>query len=75
MVKANKLTVNLNETHYMMFQQTIIQLNTNFKILITNNIIDHTNNTIFLGVIIDNKMNWSAHIDYIKNKKFQNSRF
>ena len=25
-------------------------------------------NTIFLGVIIDNKFGWSNHINYIKNK-------
>ena len=67
-LKANKLTVNIKKTHYMMFHRTRIKLNTNFKILINNNIIDHTNNTKFLGVIIDNKMNWSAHIHYIKNK-------
>ena len=26
------------------------------------------NNTKFLGVIIDSKLNWSDHIRYIKNK-------
>ena len=67
-LKAHKLTVNIKKTHYMMFHRTRIKLNTNFKILINSNIIDHTNNTKFLGVIIDNKMNWSAHIHYIKNK-------
>ena len=64
-LKANKLTVHIKKTHYMMFHRTRIKLNTNFKILINNNIIDHTNNTTFLGVIIDNKMHWSAHIHYI----------
>ena len=65
-LKANKLTVNIKKTHCMMFHRRRIKLNTNFKILINNNIIDHTNKTKFLGVIIDNKMNWSAHIQYIK---------
>ena len=27
-----------------------------------------TKNTKFLGVIIDNKLRWSDHINYIKNK-------
>ena len=58
----------IKKTHYMMFHRTRIKLNTNFKILINSNIIDHTNNIKFLGVIIDNKMNGSAHIHYIKNK-------
>ena len=56
-LKANKLTVNIKETQYMMFHRTRIKLNTNFKILINSNIIDNTNNTKFPGVIIDNKMN------------------
>ena len=51
----------------MMFHRTRIKLNTNFQILNNNNIIYHTNNTKFLGVILDNKMNWSAHLHYIKN--------
>ena len=28
----------------------------------------NVNNTKFLGVIIDSKLNWSDHIRYIKNK-------
>ena len=47
-LKANTLTVNIKKTHYMMFHRTRIKLNTKFKILINNNIIDHTNNTKFL---------------------------
>ena len=35
---------------------------------IQGNIIDHVNATKFLGIIIDNKLNWSDHINYIKNK-------
>ena len=35
---------------------------------IQGNIIDHVNATQFLGIIIDNKLNWSDHINYIKNK-------
>ena len=45
----------------MMFHRTRIKHNTNIKILINNNIVDHINNTKFLGVIIDSKL-------YIKSK-------
>ena len=67
-LKANKLTINTKKTQYMMFQRTRIKHNTNIKILINNNIVDHINNTTFLGVIIDSKLNWTAHILYIKSK-------
>ena len=33
---------------------------------IQGNIIDHVNATQFLGIIIDNKLNWSGHINNIK---------
>ena len=52
----------------MMFRRTRIKHNTNFKIIINNDIVDYKNNTKFLGVIIDNKLNWDAHILYIKSK-------
>ena len=54
----------------MMFHRTRIKHNTNFKIIINNDIpvVDYKNNTKFLGVIIDNKLNWAAHILYIKSK-------
>ena len=69
-LKANKLTINTKKTHYMMFHRTRIKQNTNIKILINNNIVDHINNTKFLGVIIGSKLNWAAHILYIKSKIF-----
>ena len=40
---------------------------TNFKMYISNNAIDRSINTKFLGVIIDSELNWTAHIFYIKN--------
>ena len=52
-LKVNKLTINTKKTHYMMFHRTRIKHNTNIKILINNNIVDHINNTKFLGVFID----------------------
>ena len=67
-LEANKLTININKTHYMMFHQTRAKHITNFKININNNVIDRSMNIKFLGVIIDSKLNWAAHILYIKNK-------
>ena len=66
-LKANKVTINSKKTHYMMFYRTRIKHNTNIKILMSNNIVDHINNTKFLGEIIDSKVNWDAHILYIKS--------
>ena len=66
-LKANKLTVNIKKTHYMMFQRTRIKHNLR-NITICDMNVTCTKNTKFLGVIIDNKLRWSDHINYIKNK-------
>ena len=52
----------------MMFHRIRIKHNTTFKIIINNDIVDHIKNTKFLGIIIDSKLNWAAHILYIKCK-------
>ena len=70
-LEANKLTININKTHYMMFHKTGIKRITNFIIYISNNAIDRSINTKFLWVIIDNKLNWAAHIPHIKNKIYK----
>ena len=66
-LKANKLTINIKKTHFMMFHRTRIKC-TSRDVIIRGNSLECTNSTKFLGVIIDNKLNWSEHITYIKNK-------
>ena len=40
----------------------------NFQIKMGNNNIKQTNQTNYLGVIIDSKLNWKPYLNYIKNK-------
>ena len=66
-LRANKLTVNIKKTYYMMFHRTRIKYN-HRDIIINGENVAYTKNTKFLGAIIDNKLTWSDHIIYIKNK-------
>ena len=66
-LQANKLTLNIRKTHYMLFHRVRLkkeQLNIYFR----GKSIFRVNSTKFLGVIIDDKLKWTAHIQYIKNK-------
>ena len=66
-LQANKLTLNIRKTHYMLFHRVRLkreQLNIYFR----RETIFRVNSTKFLGVIIDDKLKWTAHIQYIKNK-------
>ena len=67
-LQANKLTLNNDKTHYMVFHGARIKSKTG-KISIRNNAIDEIKSTKYLGVIIDDKLKWTEHIQYIKNKK------
>ena len=63
---ANKLIINLQKTHLMLF--TNKQRPESISIHIDNNVITEISETKFLGVIVDNQLNWKAHIKHISNK-------
>ena len=66
-LKVNKLSLNIKKTHYMVFtskKKTSDPLN----IYIDECCIDKVNCTKFLGVYIDDKLNWKKHISYISGK-------
>ena len=66
-LQANKLTLNTDKTHYMVFHRARIKSKTG-KISIRNNAIDEVKSTKFVGVTIDDKLKWTEHIQYIKNE-------
>ena len=50
-------TVNFSKSHNIRTRQNIINID--------GKAIETVNHTTFLGVVTDNKLNWSAHIKYI----------
>ena len=69
---ANKLSINLNKTNYMIFKPTK-QLNNdiknlNLQIKFNNVIIERTSCTKYLGIYMDEDLNWQKHIDYVHKK-------
>ena len=66
-VKANKLSLNIDKTNFMLFTPKC-EPRTIKDIFIDGNKIVEVTETRFLGVIIDCKLNWSPHITYISKK-------
>ena len=64
--KANKLSLNVKKTNFMLFTNRLRKSNINISI--NNTAINMVQSTKFLGVIIDSKLNWKEHIDVIKKK-------
>ena len=67
-VKANKLSLNIDKTNFMLFTPKCVPRSIK-DIFIDGNKIVEVTETKFLGVIIDCKLNWSPHITYISKKR------
>ena len=65
MVKANKLSLNIKKTCIMTFNNIPSVRNKINNVYIDGTQIDTVGHTQFLGVIIENKINWNEHINYI----------
>ena len=63
---ANKLLINLTKTHSMLF--TFNRGNYSLEFAIGDTLLEKKSETRFLGIEIDNKLNWKGHIAYICNK-------
>ena len=66
-LKVNKLSLNVKKTHFLLFHNKKRKIDT-VKLFIDNKSIDQKNNTKFLGVYIDDKLNWKKHIEHISKK-------
>ena len=63
---ANKLIINLEKTHLMLFTNKAHQ--GNVSINANGQTIKEITEIKFLGVMLDNKLSWKAHIKYISSK-------
>ena len=67
-LNANKMSLNVDKTHFMVFKPSKKKVLSNIEIKINNSNILEVDNTKFLGVIIDSKLTWKDHITYVTNK-------
>ena len=69
-LRANKLTLNLAKTYYMIFHRARIK-NKDFALgifYINNCALKEGENCKYLGIILDTRISWVEHITYVKNK-------
>ena len=62
-IHANKLSLNIEKTNYMIFSNSLNALPTPLKISDTN--LQQVDSTKFLGLHIDNDLSWKTHINYL----------
>lgn len=66
--KANKLSLNINKTVYIVFSRSPNQKPENINIKIGDSIIQQNQSATFLGITIDSHLNWKQQITKVKGK-------
>ena len=64
---ANRYLVNMKKTHFLLFKGKKI-VNINIRLFLYGKQLKEECKTKFLGVIIDNKLNWIPHISLVRVK-------
>ena len=68
-LRKNKLFLNYSKTSFIIFnKQPNKTCDYEFKLKINNNLIKRVNSIKYLGVLIDSKLSWSEHVDYLNLK-------
>ena len=63
---VNRLSLNISKTNYMIFGNR--RLTADIRVRINKEKTNRVNSTIFLGVVIGNKVNWKSHILSVTSK-------
>ena len=67
--RVNKLSLNLNKTKFMLFGKKGVKIKDNaFSIDINNVKIERVQYTKFLGIFIDEMLNWKYHLSQVSTK-------
>ena len=64
---SNKLTLNVNKTQMIMLSRKKILTPKN-EVILRNEVVQRVNKAKFLGVIVDQRLNWKEHISMISKK-------
>ena len=66
--RSNKLSLDVGQTHYVLFTHKPIMVPENLNITIGEETIQRRDTVKFLGMYIDSKLEWHDHIKYVRNK-------
>lgn len=66
--KTNKLSLNVSKTHYIIINPPQTNTPNNLLLQIGNDIIEKKSHIKFLGLTIDNKLDWKEHVVFVRNK-------
>ena len=61
---ANRLSLNVATTEFLLFRNNLREnRNFNFTLRLSNKTVHESHHVKYLGILIDNKLNWKSHIN------------
>ena len=63
---CNRLSLNLDKTNFSVFGAGKSHIN--FELTVDGTVIKQVNTCKYLGIMIDDKLSWQDHIDFVYNK-------
>ena len=67
-LRTNRLSLNIKKTHIMVFGKIPDQVKKQVAVVIDGYKLDVVKNTKFLGLLLDDCLNWKDHVNYIAQK-------
>ena len=67
-MKCNKLSINTKKTNYIIFKHKQKKIHRNTHLYFDDQLLERADETKFLGVYIDENLNWKSHIGHVCNK-------
>ena len=67
-LRTNKLSLNLKKTHFIILRKKRDKITLQNDLIVYDVVINRTNHTRFLGVMVDQHLTFESHVKYIKGK-------
>ena len=65
---ANKLSLNIEKTNYIIFHPPQKKINYQMKVSLNGNFLKQEYNSSYLGIVVDCHLNWKAHVARLSKK-------
>ena len=67
-LNTNKLSLNISKSNFVLFYPPQRKVNDPIKLYVNNTLLEEKNHVKYLGIMMDNNLNWKNHTIYIAKK-------
>ena len=67
-LNTNKLSLNISKSNFVIFHPPQKKANDPIKLYVNNTLLEEKNHVKYLGIMMDNNLNWKSHATYIAKK-------